>query len=73
MRSDHRPPWLLLAALPGFLLGPAPASGAAVAMSLCGGGSVSLPTGGKQTPGGDNPACHAACLSRRSDEDGDTP
>ncbi len=38
-------------------------------MTLCGGGSVSLVPGGRPVPGGDNPACHAACLSRRADED----
>ena len=44
----------------------------AVAMPLCNGGVIVLKTDTKTRPGDPKAACHAACLTTRDDDDGDT-
>lgn len=63
----------MIAALLGLAAPASPARSMTITMPLCGGGSVPVETGDKPLPGSDPAACHAACATRRSDDDSREP
>lgn len=48
---------------------PASAAGIAIAMPLCGGGTIVLHLGDDRGPPGGHGACHAGCAMRRDEDD----
>lgn len=68
MSNDAIPLFAVLMAV--GLVSPPPLFGSAMlAMSLCNGGVVLVPRGGKPAPAEPKGACHAICACRRDDDE----
>ena len=60
--------WAALTALVPLMVGPLPSEGEALVASLCNGGSIALPLGGREPEHEEQATakgCHAGCLRKR--------